>query len=39
MVVNLCSTFHCPPSQLNEEEADLIRIMEIIRLGTKEEED
>lgn len=38
MVVNLCRMFHCLPSQLDEESAELIRLVNIVGMGTKQEE-
>jgi hypothetical protein len=37
-IVGLCQQFHCTPSQIENEEAEIIRLMNIIRLGTPEPE-
>lgn len=38
MVLNLCEMFHCLPSQLEEESADVIRLLNIREMGTRKEE-
>lgn len=35
--MRLCSMFHCPPSQLDQEDAEIIRLVNIISRGTKQE--
>lgn len=37
MMMKLCSMFHCPPSQLDQEDAEIIRLVGIIARGTKQE--
>lgn len=37
MVLNLCRTFGCLPSQLDKEDAQVLRLMEIVRLGSDQE--
>ncbi|HSE44761.1 MAG TPA: hypothetical protein VLA89_05480 [Gemmatimonadales bacterium] len=38
MVLGLCERFHCLPSALDEESAEVIRLVTIHALGTKREE-
>lgn len=38
MVVGLCERFSKLPSELDEESTELLRMLEIIRLGTRKEE-
>lgn len=38
MVLGLCEMFHCVPSALEEESADIIRLLNIRQMGTKREE-
>lgn len=38
MVVGLCERFSKLPSELDEEDTELLRMLEIIRLGTRKEE-
>ena len=35
MVLKLCSQFSCTPSQLDEEEAEIVRLVGIVARGTK----
>ncbi|HKZ21166.1 MAG TPA: hypothetical protein VJQ57_13780 [Acidimicrobiia bacterium] len=35
-MIRLCGMFHCPPSQLDQEDASIIRLMNIVARGTKE---
>ena len=37
MVIGLCQTFHCTPSQLEEESAEILRLVTIRQEGTKQE--
>jgi len=37
MVLNLCEFFHCLPSELEEESAEIIRLLSIRDMGTKRE--
>ena len=37
MVLRLCELFHCLPSQLEEESAEVIRLLNIREMGTKRE--
>ncbi len=39
MVLQLCDRFHCLPSQLDEEDSDLIRLIAIVARGTRKEEE
>ena len=36
-MVGLCERFHCLPSQLYQEDAEFLRMLEIVRMGTKQE--
>lgn len=38
MVLGLCHTFKCTPSQLEEESAEIMRLITIRQMGTKEQE-
>lgn len=38
MVLRLCQLFHCLPSQLDEESAEVIRLVTIVAKGTKSPE-
>lgn len=38
MVVGLCERFGKLPSELEDEDAEILRMMRIIELGTKQEE-
>jgi hypothetical protein len=37
MVLAMCQLFHCTPSVLDEESAEIIRLVNIKALGTKEQ--
>lgn len=37
MIYGLCTQFSCLPSDLDEEDAGILKMLEIIRLGTKKE--
>lgn len=37
MVLNLCEIFHCLPSALEEESAEVLRLLNIREMGTKKE--
>lgn len=37
MVLTLCELFHCMPSALEEESAEIIRLLNIREMGTKRE--
>lgn len=36
MVLGLCQTFHCTPSQLEEESSEILRLVAIRQMGTKD---
>lgn len=36
MVLGLCEMFHCLPSQLDEESAELLKLVAIKQMGTKD---
>jgi hypothetical protein len=38
MIIGLCDRFHCLPSQLMEEDLDIIRLLKIVALGSQQEE-
>lgn len=38
MIVGLCERFHVLPSQLEEESAELLRLVAIVQMGTKQED-
>lgn len=35
MVLSLCERFGCLPSQLREEDVELLRLLKIVQLGTR----
>lgn len=37
MVLGLCQMFHCLPSELEQESAEVLRLVAIRQMGTKEE--
>lgn len=39
MILNLCDRFKCLPSQLYEEDAEIIRLVTIQALGRKKEQE
>lgn len=39
MVIGLCQTFHCTPSQLDKESAEILRLVTIRQEGTKEDQE
>jgi hypothetical protein len=38
LVLNLCARFRCLPSQALAEDAEVLRLLEIVRLGAPEPE-
>lgn len=38
-VVSLCQMFHCLPSQLDEEDAEIVRLVGIMNRGTRKDEE
>lgn len=39
LVLGLCDRFHCLPSQLEDEPADIMRLIAIQAMGTKQREE
>jgi hypothetical protein len=37
MILNLCEMFHCVPSVLDQESAEIIRLLNVREMGTKRE--
>lgn len=37
MVIGLCDRWHCLPSQLLREDASLLRLLDVYRLGHRDE--
>jgi len=37
-VLSLCERFHCLPSQLDEESVEIIRLLNIREMGTKNDQ-
>ena len=38
LIVGLCDRFHCLPSQLLEEDWELLRMLELVELGRPDDE-